>query len=260
MGPRERTSRPGAFPGGTRVKTCLGLIAAVLLLAALPGVAATGDGGSHLMALLERMEASYGRVEDYSALFSRLERIENKLVPDEAVFLKFKKPFNLYMKWTVGPRKEALYVEGGYDGKVVAHCDGVGGGLTWHLDPKGSILMDGNRHPITDVGFAFILGVMRWNFSQAVKHGELQVLRMEDEAFLGRPCLAVEARFTPGEGRRYYASRIVVRVDKELLLPVGIACYDEKDALFEEYSYKDVKINVGFTSKDFSKRNAEYFF
>jgi hypothetical protein len=44
------------------------------------------------------------------------------------------------------------------------------------------------------------------------------------------------------------------------MLPVSNAFYDEKDVLFEKYSFDDVKLNVGFTTQDFSRSNKEYRF
>jgi len=223
-----------------------------------PAVAAGDEDG--LLSLLARMESSYAKVRDYSAVFSKKERVKEVLQPEEAVLLKFRKPFQVYMKWIGGPLKEAIYGDGENGNKVIAHCDGVGAGLTWALDPKGSILMADNRHPITDIGFGFILNMMRVNIPVAVKHAEIQIIRMVDDTFAGRPATVVEAKFTPQEGRKYYAARMVCHIDKEYLLPVGIACYDENDALMEQYGYKDVKINAGLTEDDFSKKNADYKF
>lgn len=51
-----------------------------------------------------------------------------------------------------------------------------------------------------------------------------------------------------------------MHIDKELLLPVGNLFYDEKDELFEDYVYTDVKLNVGLTAMDFSRYNKSYRF
>lgn len=107
------------------------------------------------------------------------------------------------------------------------------------------------------VGFP---NLMRTNFPVAITHGDVEIIRMEDDSFEGRPALAVEAKFTPKDGRRYYAARMVCHIDKEYLLLVGIACYDEKDVLMERYSYRDIKINIGLTEMDFSRNNPEYKF
>lgn len=213
-----------------------------------------------MLALLGRIESSYAKIEDYSAIFRKQERVKEVLLPEESVSLKFKKPLQIYMKWIYGPVKEAIYVDGENNNKVVAHSDGVGASLTWTLDPKGSILKADNRHIITDIGFGFIISMMRANIPLAIKHDEIEITRMVDEPFEGRPSTALEVKFSPKDGRKYYATRIVCHVDKEYYMPVGIACFDENDALLEQYGYKDVKINVGLTERDFSRKNPDYKF
>ena len=116
------------------------------------------------------------------------------------------------------------------------------------------------RHPITESGFGFIIEQIRRNLDRALQYSEFQIIRMGEEYFNGRPTTVVESRFTPREGRKYYAFRAVIHVDKELMLPVSSAFYDEKDRLFEEYSYINVKLNIGLTDIDFSPQNEKYRF
>lgn len=238
------------------------LVTATLLLwmTLLTSPAQASEQAEKLLDLLHKVESSYAKIEDYSAVFRKQERVEEVLLPQEAISLKFKKPLQVYMKWIHGPSKEAIYVDGQNNNKVIAHSDGAGANLTWNLDPKGSILRSGNRHIITDIGFGFIINMMRVNIPMALKHAEIEVTRLVDDSFEGRPAVVMEMKFAPKQGRQYYASRIVCHIDKEYLLPTGIACYDEKDNLTEKYSYKDVKLNVGLTEKDFSKKNPDYKF
>lgn len=233
---------------------------ALLWLAAFQSPAHASEMKQELLALLGKIESSYARVEDYSAVFHKQERVKEVLLPEEAITLKFRKPLQVYMKWLQGPTKEAIYVEGANDNKVVAHSDGAGANLTWNLDPKGPILRADNRHLITDIGFGFIIQMMRQNIPTAVSREEIEIARLADAVYEGRPATVVEMRFMPKDGRAYYASRIICHVDKEYLLPVGIACYNEKDDLLERYAYKNVKLNVGLTDKDFSKNNPDYRF
>jgi outer membrane lipoprotein-sorting protein len=255
-----RLTTPSALRLRAGLWACLLTATLMLCLTASRAQAAPAEQEDALLALLSRIESSYAKIEDYSAVFRKQERVKEVLLPEESVSLKFKKPLQIYMKWIYGPLKEAIYVDGENNNKVVAHSDGVGASMTWTLDPKGSILKADNRHIITDIGFGFIISMMRANIPLAIKHDEIEITRMTDEPFEGRPSTVVEAKFSPKEGRKYYASRIVCHVDKEYLLPIGIACFDENDALLEQYGYKDVKINVGLTENDFSRKNPEYKF
>lgn len=220
------------------------------------------DQGQALLALQEKMEASYARINDYVTIFHKQERVDGKLLPEETILLKFQKPLKIYMDWIKEPLKgtEALYVEGENDNKLLAHKGGFFGFVTVSLDPRGSTAMKGNRHPITEAGFGFLLKEMRRNLDKALQYGEIEVTRLGDDIFQGRPATVVEGRFTPHEGRKYYASRMVIHIDKELVLPVGAVFYDQNDVLFEKYAFTDVKLNVGLTEMDFSRYNDKYRF
>jgi hypothetical protein len=196
------------------------------------------------------------------AIFHKQERVEGELLPEETILLKFRKPLKVYMKWIGEPLNgaEALYVQGEYDNKVIAHRGGILGVVTLPVDPRGSLAMKDNRHPITEAGFGFIIAEMRRNLDMALQHGEFEIIRIVDALFNERPATLVEGRFTPHEGRKYYASRMAIHIDKELLIPVANAFYDEKDVLFEKYSFTGVKLNAGLTATDFSRYNDEYRF
>jgi hypothetical protein len=227
----------------------------------LPSAVIAVDPGD-ILPILEQMESSYARVKDYQAVFHKQERLEGRLLPEETIILKFQKPLKIYMNWTGEPSKgtEALYVQGEYDNKLIAHSGGLLRFYTVSVDPRDPIPMKGNRHPITEAGFGFIIEELKRNLDSALPHKEFQIVRIAEEVFEGRPARVIEARFTPGEGRKYYASRFVMHVDKELLLPVGNLFYDENNLLFEKYFFADVKLNVGFTLMYFSRYNEKYRF
>ena len=220
------------------------------------------DQSQAVLTLLTQMESSYGRVEDYTAVFHKQERVDGELLPEETLLLKFQKPLKVYVKWLEGPHREreALYVEGRDDNKVIAHEGGILGFVTLSLDPEGSIAMKDSRHPITDIGFSHLIEMLRKDIQTAVEFDELEIIRIGEEPFHNRSSIVVEAKSNPRDERKYYASRMVLHVDKELMLPLGAAFYDDKDQLFERYAYTEVRLNVGFTPMDFSRDNTAYHF
>ncbi len=244
-------------------RSCAVIALAVILLAgALPFRAGASDSTEALSALLAQMESSYSQVNDFVAVFHKQERIKGKLQEEETIQMKFQKPLKVYMRWIGEPLKgtEALYVEGRNDNKLIARRGGILGIATLSLDPRGSLAMAGNRHPITESGFGFLLARFRENLDAALRRGELQDVRLYDETFEGRPSMAAEGRFVPRTGYKYYASRFVIHVDKELMLPTGAMFYNEKDELFEKYIYTNVQLNVGLSPQDFSRDNKAYRF
>ena len=67
-----------------------------------------------------------------------------------SIYFKFQKP---------NRGREAIYVAGRHNGQVVAHDVGLGKLVagTMHLDPKGSMAMEENRHPITEAGIGALI-------------------------------------------------------------------------------------------------------
>ena len=212
--------------------------------------------------LLDEMDSSYSRVNDYLAVFHNQERIGEKLDEGQTVLFKFQKPFKVYMKFNDGPSKgtEALYVEGSYENKLLVRQGGVWGFMTFSLAPKGSLAMSRRRHPVTEVGFGFLLAEFRRNIEPAIRSVELEIMRLADETFNGRPATVVEGRLLSHGGRKYYCARFIIHMDKELLLPVGDVFHDGKDEMFEDYIFTDVKLNVGLTAMEFSRHNKFYRF
>jgi hypothetical protein len=56
-----------------------------------------------------------------------------------------------------------------------------------------------------------------------------------------------------------YAKRIIVYVDKEKFVPIGLKVYDDK-GLFEEYTYTNIQINPDFSPQEFQIDNPSYGF
>jgi outer membrane lipoprotein-sorting protein len=238
------------------------LLLALLCAALVTPPIAEADQRERLLSLVTRMESSYARVSDYTAVFRKQERVDGKLLSEETTLLKFQKPLKVYMKWIEDPSKgtEALYVDGSNGNKLLVRRGGLLGFPTLSLDPRGSLAMTKNRHPITEVGFGYLINELQRNVKMALQHGELELIRLAEESFRGRSAMALEAKFAPRAGRTYHASRMVCHIDTELQLPIGAAFYDEADTLIERYSYSDVKLNVGLTPLDFSRENKAYRF
>ena len=215
-----------------------------------------------ILILLDEMDSSYSSMNDYVGVFHKQERMGGKLNGEDTAVFKFQKPFKVYMKFIDGPSKgsEVLYVEGSYENKMLVRRGGILEFMTFSLDPKGSLAMSRNRHPVTELGFGFLLAEFRRNIEPAIRSGEIEIIRLTDEIFNGRPATVVEGRFLSHGEKKYYCARFIMHIDKELLLPVGNLFYDEKDEMFEEYVFTDVKLDAGLTATDFSRYNKSYGF
>ena len=80
-----------------------------------------------------------------------------------------------------------------------------------------------------------------------------------------RPCQMIETTH-PEKNARFLFYRVRLYIDKEIGLPVRFEAYDwprNKGAqpdLAEEYTYGNLKLNVGLTDADFDATNSAYSF
>ena len=219
-------------------------------------------------------------IADYSAIVIKRERVNGTLGEHEFMFTKVrnrkvengivKVPFSVYMTFlkpaTVKGR-EVLYVEGANGGNIVAHEGGMKGRFlpTMNLDPHGMIAMQGQRYPITDFGFENLVVKLIEKGERDRKQGECKVDFHTGATVGGRACtVLVVSHPVP---RPYFDFHVAeIFIDDELNIPIRYAAYEwpaqeggEKQ-LLEEYTYRDIKINLGLTNADFDSGNKAYNF
>lgn len=59
---------------------------------------------------------------------------------------------------------------------------------------------------------------------------------------------------------RYYGAKAELYLDKQTGLPVRMIVWDRAGRIYERYTYKDLKLNVGLTARDFDPDNPKYDF
>jgi len=225
----------------------------VILSLVIAGPSGAAEGPDALK-ILAGMETAYAGVNDYTAVFMKQERVKGELLPEETIELKFKKPFKVYMHWLKGTPhggREALYVEGRYDDKVVGHEGGLLGIITLHMDPGGGTAMKGNRHPITDVGIGRLIAIVMENCRRGVRENEGRIGPVGEDNLFGRKVYRIKAELPAEKEKGYYARRIEIWVDRESDLPLKILIYGWEGELLESYAYKDLKLNPGTPGSEF---------
>ena len=216
-------------------------------------------------------------VRDYTGLFVKRERVNGKLLNTE--FMKFKirnervvdgkkVPFSVYMRF-LKPRdfrgRECIWVKGENGGKIIAHDNPskITGRLTVRLDPDGSFAMKGNRYPIYEAGIENLVVKLIEKASRDRAAGDCIVNYSDTAKINKRPCKMIEL-IHPEKREPYEFYKAKVYIDKELDLPVRYVSWDwpatkgGKPRLLEEYTYVNLKVNVGLTDKDFDYKNADY--
>lgn len=221
-------------------------------------------------------------VNDYTATMVARERIGNKLKETETMFLKIRSrkpaegeeavPFSVYLKFLEPKEKagrEVIYVEGKNDNLLIGHETGFLNITRYRLKPRGWVAMTGERYPITDIG-------MEGLAEQLIERGEgerkldpkethVQVTVDKKYEYIGRPCTRIELKY-PEKSPQVEFHLAEICIDDELLMPIFYAAYSwpatpgGEPVLEEEYTYKEVKVNVGLTDADFDPDNKEYKF
>jgi len=208
------------------------------------------------------VERKLAQIDNYTSFFHKQERIKGKLKEEEVVFLKFKKPFKVYMKWVKDPGKgrEVLYVEGWNHNKIKVHEVWMKTGSTLDLDAKGFLAMRGSRHSITESGLENILRLLGRDLYGGIQSGQLTYREFGEEMVYGCQSRKVEYFFPKDKTKGYYCCRAVINIDIETKIPIRVRIYDWEGLLVEDYGYESLKLNAGLTDADFAMENPEYHF
>ena len=213
------------------------------------------------------------QLQDCSFIMVKRELINGKLNPHDAVLMKIRcRPFAVYVQ-TLGPvqpkGREAIYAEGRNNGKALVHVTGFQHKLVGmlQLDPTGPEMMDGQRYPMTLAGYEnFLAGTLQ--LYQAEAQGPAQENKVQiyvGAKVDGRPCTCVENSH-PVKRDNYPFQMTRIFYDDEHGLPIRWEAYawpsrpGEQPPLLEEYTYRNLRLNVGLTDADFDANNPAYAF
>jgi hypothetical protein len=125
--------------------------------------------------------------------------------------------------------------------------------------------MNGERHPITDIGLAHLCRQLIERGESAGDPRRVQVKRYRHARVNTRACTLLEITVpTPGAKTRGYIARVFL--DNEWRFPIRVEIYElpldrsKRPQLEEEYTYLDVKLNNGYSDADFDPKNPQYKF
>ena len=251
----DRLSHPAHRPAG--------IFFAVLTLLSLlfAQTDACAREGLNLEQQLQETEAALAKVDNYTAVFHRIERVNGKLVPEEITFLKFKRPFKVYMRW-IKPfgGQESLYVQGANHNRIRAHGTGYARLITLNLNPTGGLAMRNSRHPITEAGLENLIKKIGSNLRRGLGAGELVSRDHGEQTVYGRKTRELEGILPKDPAKGYYCYRCIVNLDIETSMPILTRIFDWNDQLIESYGYEKLNLNPGLRDQDFDPTNPDYHF
>jgi len=244
-------------------------------LSAKPGTAASAASTSdenpidRAIRTITECQTKFHSVSDYTCIFYKRERINRHLTPQFVMAMKERtKPKSIYFKFETPHRgREAIYVEGRNQGKILAHDVGITKFLagTMELEPTCARAMEENRHPISEAGIGALIETVARRWISELSPDE-SVVSFDSEMMIGeRPCLMIES-IHPVPQPQFLFHKVRLFVDSELKLPIRFEAYDwprHQGAiaeLVEEYSYANLMLNVGLDDEDFDVANRQYSF
>ncbi len=230
-----------------------------------PAVAAVNQAKQTIAQARQR----YTQIHDYSCLFTKRERVDGAMTPLYVMSMKAKaRPTSIYFKFMRPYEgREAIYVQGRNNGRVMVHDVGIGKLLagTLALDPRSPRAMEDNRHPITEAGLGYLIETIHSRWNVEMRAGETQVSVRSGAKVGNRPCTMVDSTH-PQRQNHYLYHKVRVYFDDEHGLPIRYEAYDwprrpgQAPDLLEEYTYQNLRLNVGLTEADFDPSNAAYSF
>jgi hypothetical protein len=266
-----------------RKRWLLGLVLAALASPATTSRAEDDATGSHpldpaLKIAREGLQVINDSVRDYTATIIKRERIGGKLSDYHYLDAKIRHertegglvavPFSVYLKY-LSPKnvkgREAIWVEGRNNNKLIAHEAGLVGLFPVYLKPDGMLAMHNNRYPITKIGFKNLIEELIEKAEEDRNKGDCEVNFYDEAKVDGRPCRMIEV-IHPERDPRFDFFRAQIYIDKELNVPIRYAAWTwplregAPPVLEEEYTYRGLKLNVGLTDRDFDPDNPAYNF
>ncbi|TWU39921.1 hypothetical protein Q31b_32370 [Novipirellula aureliae] len=226
------------------------------------------------------LEKSRKQIDDYTAILVKRERVGDSLGGHEYIFAKVRnrktsggqitQPLSVYLNFLKPSSvqgREVIYVENQNDGNIVAHEGGFKGKFlpTVTVPPTGMLAMRGQRYPMTEIGIENLMVKLLERGEQA-KHCPGVTCEFRKNARVkDRTCTVLHVTQpvkTPGA--EFHQAQVFM--DDAHNIPIRYVAYDWPSRpggelnVIEEYTYLDVKVNVGLTDADFDPKNSKYNF
>lgn len=265
---RDLNRSPRRFVVGTvGVAACAMLAVAGQVHAGPPAPPANNHPLTPFLRLAQSSLDAIAAVRDYEALFTKRELVGRTLYTGQMQMKLRHQPFSVYLRFIdANNGREVIFAGPRYQNKLMAHeppgsIRAIVGTIS--LDPMSSQAMAEGRHPITRIGMQkMVEGVIeQWN--EEKKYAEIDCQFYPNAKLQGVECQVCEATHpNPRRQFRFYRTRLFI--DKQTNFPVRLEQWGFPNGgepyLVEEYTYTDIRPNVGMTDSDFDIRNRRYHF
>ncbi len=240
----------------------ISLIIAMTLSLVIIGGTVFSQENTEATDILRKCIVELKKTKDYTTVVYWKQRVNGELLPKEEVAYKFKRPISLYMRWIGDVKKgqELIYKKGWNNNEVMTHKGGILKSFVINLEPNSDTIMKGTRHPPNKDILISFGNTLEKNLDYALKHPEDKV-RYEvigETTIFKRRVIKIKSKTPYTKGGPYYAPVSVFGIDKKTYLPLYIASFGKDGKLWEEYRFKNLRVNVGLTNLDFDPENPDY--
>jgi hypothetical protein len=210
--------------------------------------------------------SALAEIRDYSATFSKRELIGGELKAASMNLKLREEPFSVYLHFgKPNEGREVIYVAGRNNNQLFVHDTGLSSLVgTISLVPDGERAMAENRYPVTMIGLREMLNRVIAQWEAEGEFAETNVKYYPNAKLGMRECRVIESTHPqPRKQFKFHMTRLFI--DKESGLAVRVEQYGfpangGKPPLIEEYSYLDIRTNLGFKDADFDTKNPNYAF
>ncbi|MDP8263573.1 MAG: DUF1571 domain-containing protein [Candidatus Ancaeobacter aquaticus] len=210
--------------------------------------------------ILLNMQESYNNIDGYTAVLVKGEPLTSKSKTPQKIFLKFRKPFHVYMKWIESPHngREILYRKGEDNDNIFAKPAGFLGAILRLVKLPSDYKSGGSKYTIQDVGIGRLIEKVLHVTLEAKETNDVYLSCKGITVRNGRDVYEIERVIS--QENKQANKRLVLYIDKETYLPVEAYVYNGEGKLTEFCMYTDLKINPGLVDNDFNVDNKKYGF
>jgi hypothetical protein len=234
----------------------------------------TSQPGEHPLAPVIRIckasaEHMDRNIKDYSCVLRKQERLPDEAAVGEPHIIDLRirhEPFSVHMTFRQpNPGRKVLWVKGVNEDKLTVREAGllsIAGRVD--LAPESTTAMNGQKYPIYKIGIRNLLAELIKNFEADTKFLESEVKFNPQAEVQKRSATLVQVTHPiPRQNFRSHVARIYF--DNEHKVPIYYDAFmwpakdGEAPPLEESFAYTNLKINNGYTARDFDRENADNF-
>jgi hypothetical protein len=216
----------------------------VTYMGEIESIQATASAGEKpFYASLYKGLETWAALKGYTALFTKEELDkEGNMDEKEEIYLKFEKPFKIFMKWMNTRKKglQVLYERGRHGNKLGIHKPGLLLGLAQvvFLDQNSPWVREGSAaYNIEDAGIGTFLTDFAKGVVTSAKDNKIEIKNIAENEW--------SVTFKDSQkGQTYFAQRIEVKMDAANGFPVVQRLYNWDGKRTGIYEYKNIKIDA----------------